>query len=297
MEDNYNNLRDNNEEAADGGRDIAGAVERITRMEMAFDKAKELMAEKDPQLKKESQPQKKALITALDAYYTSHVWKRDFALDEEGLLPDDLKRGVLSEDGIYNLLEEQKESSKLCVIFPGLGYHSDKPLLYYSKKLALQSGYEITEVQYKMNWSIPEIKNDEKKMAQAIDLFTEQALEQLTNTDFEQYSKVLFVGKSIGTAIAARVDKQLGIGADHLVFTPAPMTFDYLDGDRSVVFHGLSDPWCDNKVVEKAKDKLGFDCFLYPDANHSLECPDVNRSIELVSEVMNIVEEVLAIRF
>lgn len=297
MEDNYNNLRDNNEEAADGGRDIAGAVERITRMEMAFDKAKELMAEKNPQLKKESQQQMKALITALDAYYTSHVWKRDFALDEEGLLPDDLKRGVLSEDGIYNLLEEQKESSKLCVIFPGLGYHSDKPLLYYSKKLALQSGYEITEVQYKMNWSIPEIKNDEKKMAQAIDLFTEQTIEQLTNTDFEQYSKVLFVGKSIGTAIAARVDKQLGIGADHLVFTPVPMTFDYLDGDRSVVFHGLSDPWCDNKIVEKAKDKLGFDCFLYPDANHSLECPDVNRSIELISEVMNIVEEVLAIRF
>ena len=52
MEDNLNDLRDNNEEAADGGRDIAGAVERITRMEMAFDKAKELMAEKNPQLKK-----------------------------------------------------------------------------------------------------------------------------------------------------------------------------------------------------------------------------------------------------
>ena len=28
------------------------------------------------------------------------------AADEAGLLPKDLKRGVLSEDGIYNLLEE-----------------------------------------------------------------------------------------------------------------------------------------------------------------------------------------------
>ncbi|MBP5662714.1 MAG: DUF4298 domain-containing protein [Bacteroidales bacterium] len=27
---------------------------------------------------------------------------------EAGLLPPDLKRGVLSEDGIYNLLEEYK---------------------------------------------------------------------------------------------------------------------------------------------------------------------------------------------
>ena len=297
MEDNFSDLKDNNEEAAEGGRDIAGAIERITRMELAFDKAKELMAEKNPQLRKQSEQQMKALITALDAYYTSHVWKRDFALDEEGLLPEDLKRGVLSEDGIYNLLEEQKESSKLCVIFPGLGYHSDKPLLYYSKKLALQNGYEISEIQYKMNLSVPEIKNDEKKMAQAIDAFTEQALEQLVNTDFKEYSKVLFIGKSIGTAVAARVDKQLGIGADHLVFTPVPMTFDHLAGGRSVVFHGLSDPWCDNETVRKAEDKLGFDCFLYRDANHSLECPDVNRSIELLSEVMDIVEEAFAIRF
>ena len=27
-------------------------------------------------------------------------------------------------------------NNKLAVIFPGIGYHSDKPLLYYSKKVA-----------------------------------------------------------------------------------------------------------------------------------------------------------------
>ncbi|MBK6087256.1 DUF4298 domain-containing protein, partial [Ruminococcus difficilis] len=36
----------------------------------------------------------------------------DFAADEAGLLPKGLKRGVLSEDGIYNLLEEYKEVSE-----------------------------------------------------------------------------------------------------------------------------------------------------------------------------------------
>ena len=35
--------------------------------------------------------------------------------------------------------------NKLAVIFPGVGYHTDKPLLYYSKKLAFQNGYEIVE--------------------------------------------------------------------------------------------------------------------------------------------------------
>ena len=45
-------------------------------------------------------------LKALSKYYSSDAWKRDFAADEAGLLPKDLKRGVLSEDGIYALSEE-----------------------------------------------------------------------------------------------------------------------------------------------------------------------------------------------
>ena len=33
---------------------------------------------------------------------------------------------------------------KLVVFFPGIGYHCDKPLLYYSRKLAQEYGYEKT---------------------------------------------------------------------------------------------------------------------------------------------------------
>ena len=48
-------------------------------------------------------------ISALEAYYGSETWKQDFADDEAGLLPPDLKRGVLSEDGIWNLLTDARE--------------------------------------------------------------------------------------------------------------------------------------------------------------------------------------------
>lgn len=43
---------------------------------------------------------------ALQHYYESPQWRMDLEADEAGLLPQDLHRGVLSEDGIYNLLEE-----------------------------------------------------------------------------------------------------------------------------------------------------------------------------------------------
>ena len=45
-------------------------------------------------------------IAALNEYYGSEVWKQDLAADEAGRLPADLKRGVLSEDGIWNLLTD-----------------------------------------------------------------------------------------------------------------------------------------------------------------------------------------------
>lgn len=48
-------------------------------------------------------------IAALDEYYGSDLWKQDFADDEAGRLPADLKRGVLSEDAIWDLLADVKE--------------------------------------------------------------------------------------------------------------------------------------------------------------------------------------------
>ena len=48
-------------------------------------------------------------LIAISDYYESEDWKRDFADDEAGRLPDNLKRGVLSEDGLWNLLADNRE--------------------------------------------------------------------------------------------------------------------------------------------------------------------------------------------
>ena len=37
-------------------------------------------------------------------------------------------------------MEEQMK--KLAIFFPGIGYHCDKPLLYYARKLTQECGYE-----------------------------------------------------------------------------------------------------------------------------------------------------------
>lgn len=81
--------------------------QHIYQMEAILDTAQQKMDELEQRIADYKAFQAK--IQELEAYYTSQQWKDDFAMDEEGKFPKKLKRGVLSEDGIYNMLERNKE--------------------------------------------------------------------------------------------------------------------------------------------------------------------------------------------
>ena len=79
-------------------------IERIRTMEQLLDFALEAMRELPMSFEKYAEVEE--AISILSAYYGSNEWKQDYADDEAGLLPKDLKRGILSEDGIWNLLSD-----------------------------------------------------------------------------------------------------------------------------------------------------------------------------------------------
>ena len=91
-------------------------TDRITAMEQCFDRARQAVSQLDAALDQYAQAQ--ADLRQLQAYYGSAQCKKDFADDEAGLLPKDQKRGVLSEDGIWNLLSDNslllEKLSKTC---------------------------------------------------------------------------------------------------------------------------------------------------------------------------------------
>ena len=70
-------------------------IERVEKYERLFDEA---TAQPDPEK-----------LAALDTYYTSGQWGDDYEADERGELPPDLKRCVLSQDALYDLLEEKHD--------------------------------------------------------------------------------------------------------------------------------------------------------------------------------------------
>ena len=57
-------------------------------------------------------------IRKLEAYYTGPQWKEDFAMEEAGMFPEKLRRGVLSQDGIWNMLERNSEMLERLGISP-----------------------------------------------------------------------------------------------------------------------------------------------------------------------------------
>ena len=80
---------------------IDAAIGRITHMELCFD----TLLEADPTTVWENSSLR-TLLECLIQYYENGQWLHDYELDEQGLLPSELKRGILAQDAIYNFLEQ-----------------------------------------------------------------------------------------------------------------------------------------------------------------------------------------------
>ena len=82
-------------------------IERIKAMERCLDRVSQAVMHFSAALDEYVDAQD--ALRQLSDYYGSDAWKHDFADDSAGLLPPDLKRGVLSEDAVWNLLEDVRD--------------------------------------------------------------------------------------------------------------------------------------------------------------------------------------------
>ena len=76
-------------------------LERIFAMEAAFDRAHAALAANHLDAPE---------FPLLAAYLDDGDWLRDYTADEQGRIPKGMKRGVLSQDGLYNLVTDWEAS-------------------------------------------------------------------------------------------------------------------------------------------------------------------------------------------
>ena len=80
-------------------------IERITQMEQILDEASAAIQDLENALARYEALLPR--IRQLESYYTGTQWRQDFEDDSVGKLPASLKRGVLSEDAVYDLLTDR----------------------------------------------------------------------------------------------------------------------------------------------------------------------------------------------
>ena len=88
-------------------KDRETQIARICRMEEILDKSGKAVRDLQEALERYIALEEE--IRELELYYTGGQWQKDFADDEAGKFPRDLKRGVLSEDAVYDFLTLRDE--------------------------------------------------------------------------------------------------------------------------------------------------------------------------------------------
>lgn len=183
------------------------------------------------------------------------------------------------------------KKGRIAVIFQGIGYNADKPLLYYSKKIALERGYDVKVVEYSgIDKNCLENKN---KMLKAFDLVVRQTEDQLKDTDFTSREDVIFVSKSIGTIGASVYAARHDIPARQVYYTPFPQTFSLAGEGNGLVFYGDKDPWIDADTIRDLCNSKKMHYRIIKDANHSLETGNVYTDVENINNIIQEAEDYL----
>lgn len=172
---------------------------------------------------------------------------------------------------------------KLCVLFPGIGYHCQKPLLKLSGQLASDKGYEVLPLVYS---DFPEgAKGNEEKMREAVIHAINQTEQQLSQVGFSQYERIIFIGKSIGTAACLAYRKKHGVKSKCFLLTPLEMTFENPAND-CMAFHGTSDQWAETESIERLCEEYNVPLYEYPGANHSLMTSNARQDEIIAKDVI-----------
>ena len=175
---------------------------------------------------------------------------------------------------------------KIAVVFPGVGYTKDRPLLYYSGKLALKHGYELKHIDFTgLKWSKEKLKDRaflDETMKTCLKM-TENSLEELGDLSEDE---VVFISKSIGTVVATAYAKKKNLKVRQICFSPLELISDYVEDKNAELFSGDADPYADFDSVEKIAKDRQLNMHRINGGNHSLETGDVDKDIDNLRAMM-----------
>ena len=104
-------------------------IQRIKRMEIYYDTVFNTV-HNAPELLNDEHIS--AMLKSLAEYYEGGQWLKDYEADERREIPKDLKRGVLAQDALYDLLHDVDEAKKLIMAPP-----DNLPIIFYNRYIEI----------------------------------------------------------------------------------------------------------------------------------------------------------------
>ncbi len=163
----------------------------------------------------------------------------------------------------------------IVIAFPGTGYTCKEPLFADCIGAYRARGYSCIELDY----SCVPFKQI-KTVSEALDKAQALALEQIKDVAFVEYEDVVFISKSLGTALAGRLAQRLDISPRQLFLTPIPELFAHISEPARVIgmVTGTEDRVLDYRTVEKFCAQHGISCMTVSGVGHNLKYEDAEKT-------------------
>ena len=215
----------------------------------------------------------------------------------EGETVKETKKEIHINDKVIRYTHIEKGSSTVCFMFSGSGYNYDKPLFYYATMLMLEKKIDVVHIHYSYDEQVMNKPMEEvtKVMMDDINPVINEVLKN------EQYSKSMFLGKSLGTIPIANdlMKKEEFTQSKMIVLTPL-LNFDS-------IFDSILHSRHDGLLVIGDKDyqynadqidqlyKTNLQIEVVKNANHSVNVGgyETENSIEAIAKIIGKLKEVV----
>ncbi|MFX1368398.1 MAG: hypothetical protein ACFFAY_07360 [Promethearchaeota archaeon] len=193
-------------------------------------------------------------------------------------------------------LRLKETSQRLAIVFPGRGYTSQAPLLYYTINTLLEKGLNVLSVDYSYseNREYQELGQDEKLkwLYDDVNAAYQTALNEL------DVSLEVFVGKSLGTlAIGHLLERYPDARKAKIVWHTPLIQMPSLEKQiqeykpKSLFVIGSADPHYSHEILSKLIRATGGEALVVNGADHSMEVSgSVKESLQVIGDIINCVE-------
>jgi len=197
-------------------------------------------------------------------------------------------------------LKQSDDTKEVALVFPGLAYNSNMPLLHYTIETILASGINVLTVDYDYSNNTEFMKQSQQTKSDWLIEDVKAALSVVTKKENQEV--VCLVGKSLGTlALGYLLETHENLRDVKTIWlTPLIKNPELLEQmltymKDAVLVIGTKDPHYDRDIVDRLNASTQLSGIIIDGANHSLEIEgDVTQSLRVLMQIVAILQQFLA---